>query len=236
MRLATLVTNTDFSDFALARPLDDARFAALVHEARPDWDVASFWVCKDEFPDDLNAFDGIMITGSPASVHGSDPWIPRLEALIREIMDRGIPLFGACFGHQIIARALGAPVKRNPEGWGHGAIEMTRVARMPWSGPDETFALFGSHIEQVGSLPPGGTRLFESPGCPIAGFAIGRSVFTVQHHPEMTRDFMVDLIEEYAGEVGEAVTETARRSIEAHPVVSKPFAEELAAFFEQGRT
>lgn len=235
MRLATLVTNTDFSDFALARPLDDARFEALVHEARPDWEVTPFWVCKNEFPEDPSAFDGIMITGSPASVHDAAPWINRLEGLIRDIMDRDIPLFGACFGHQMIAKTLGAPVVRNPDGWGHGAIEVTRVAQTPWSGPDETFALYGSHNEQVGSLPPGAQRIFESPGCSIAGFAIGRSVFTVQHHPEMTRDFIVDLIEEYADYVGEAVTQTARDSVKAHPVSSRPFAEEIASFFEQGR-
>ncbi len=235
MRLLTLVTNTDFSAFAKARPLDDAKFAALLAEVRPEWALSPVWVCKDEFPENWADFDGILLTGSPASVRAADPWMIRLEALIREIVDRGVPLFGACFGHQIIAKALGAPIVRNPEGWAHGAIEVTRAQRTPWSGPDETFTLYGSHIEQVGSLPLGAERIFESPGCPIAGFALGRSVFTIQHHPEMTQDFISDLVEEYCDFVGPEVTETARRSIADQPVRRARFAEEIAAFFEQGR-
>ena len=61
MRLATLVTNTDDSDFAHAWPLDDAKFAAMIHAVRPDWQVDAFWVCKDEFPGDLSAYDGIEL-------------------------------------------------------------------------------------------------------------------------------------------------------------------------------
>ena len=235
MRLLTLVTNTDFSAFAKARPLDDAKFAALVALVRPEWALSSAWVCKDEFPGNWADHDGILITGSPASVNAADSWMTRLETLIREIVDRGVPLFGACFGHQIIAKALGAPIVRNPDGWAHGAIDVTRVQRTPWSAADETFTLYGSHSEQVGSLPAGADRIFESPGCPIAGYAIGRSVFTIQHHPEMTQDFISDLVEEYSDHVGPQVTETARRSIADRPVRRALFAEEIAAFFEQGR-
>lgn len=235
MRLLTLVTNTDFSPFAAARPLDDAKFAALLGEVRPGWTLTASWVCKDAFPGDWTSYDGILITGSPASVHDADPWIARLEALIRDIIAHGTPLFGACFGHQIIARALGAPVVRNPDGWAHGAIEVTRTARTAWSGPLDRFALYGSHIEQVGDLPPGATRLYESPGCPIAGFAIGKSVATLQHHPEMTRAFITDLVEEYSDHVGPEVTAAARRSIAERPVPRAMVAEEIAAFFEQGR-
>ena len=233
MKIATLVTNTDFSDFAKARPLDDEKFAQLIADVRPDWEVTAYWVCKGEFPEDLNAYDGVMITGSPASAGEDAPWMLRLQALIRQIRAAEIPLFGACFGHQIIAKALGAPVRRNPGGWAHGALDMRRVALVPWSGPGESLRLFGSHIEQVATLPEGAVRLFESPGCPIAGFAIGRAVFTVQHHPEMTKGFMADLIEEYADYVGSEVTKAAQASL-AQPVDRAGFAAEIVGFFEQG--
>ena len=233
MRLATLVTNTDFSAFALQRPLDDQKFATMIAEVRPDWDVTAFWVCKDEFPSHDFTCDGVMITGSPASVTEDQPWMLRLQAMIRDLVNRGVPLFGACFGHQIIAKALGAPIIRNPEGWAHGRIEIERVAKTPWSGEAPRFSLYGSHIEQVGALPGGTTRLFSSPGCPIAGFGLGNRVFTVQHHPEMTFDFIADLTEEYADYLGESVTLKARHSIGSNTVQRQAFASEIAAFFEQ---
>ena len=228
MKIATLVTNTDFSDFAKARPLDDEKFAQLIADVRPDWEVTAYWVCKGEFPEDLNAYDGVMITGSPASVTEDAPWMVRLQDVIKTLIDTRVPLFGACFGHQIIAKSLSAPIARNPEGWAHGLIETTPV------GAPAPLYLYGSHIEQVTALPDGAERLFESPGCPIAGFAIGDHVMTVQHHPEMTKDFIADLVEEYADYVGEDVTATARASIAARPADRAAFAERIATFFERG--
>lgn len=233
MHIALLVTNTDFSDFAKARPLDDAKFADLIAMVRPEWQVTAFWVCKDDFPDDWSGFDGVLITGSPASVHDDAPWIARLEQAVREVIALKLPLFGACFGHQIIAKALGAPIQRNPNGWAHGLIEVRRVTPAPEAPAGARFALYGSHIEQLGALPEGATRLFESPGCPIAGFALGNHVLTIQHHPEMTRDFISDLIEEYAQVVGDEVTARARLSIAQGTAAQQAFAAEIAAFYEQ---
>lgn len=231
MKLATLVTNTDFSDFAKARPLDDAKFAQLIAEVRPEWEVTAYWVCKDEFPTDISAYDGVMITGSPSSVNDCTPWMTHLEGLVRDIIAQNIPLFGACFGHQIIAKTLGAVIKRN-EAWGHGLIDIKRTGRTDWSGPSDTILLYGSHIEQVASLPPGAERLFESHGCPIAGFGIEKSVFTIQHHPEMTEAFITDLIEEFADYVGEDATKIARQSLKNGVANRAEFAEEIASFFE----
>ncbi|KIN70454.1 Glutamine amidotransferase, class I [Sulfitobacter noctilucae] len=232
MRLATLITNTDDSDFARARPDDGAKFAAMIKAVRPDWTCTPVWVCKGEFPPDIAAFDGVMITGSPSSVHADLPWIAPLKALVQRIIERGQPLFGTCFGHQLIASALGAPIVRNPQGWGHGRLEITRSEATPWAGDQEQLSLYGSHIEQVGALPKGAKTVLTAPGCPIAGFAIGNDVFTVQHHPEMDHTFITDLVDHYADEVGPEVTEAARASL-ASPADSIAFAEEIARFFEQ---
>jgi len=231
MKLATFVTNTDFSDFAKARPLDDEKFAQLIAEVRPDWEVTAYWVCKDEFPTDIAGYDGVMITGSPSSVNEGTPWMIRLEDMVRDIIAQNIPLFGACFGHQIIAKALGAEIRRNAA-WGHGLIDIKRTGRTEWSGPSEAIPLYGSHIEQVASLPPGAQRLFESTGCPIAGFGIGKTVFTIQHHPEMTETFIADLVEEFADYVGESATEIAQQSLKNGVANRAEFAEEIASFFE----
>lgn len=231
MRIAILITNTDDSAFARARPDDGKKFGDLVHIARPDWTCVPFWVCRDEFPRDIHEFDGVMITGSPASVNAGAPWMVHLQALVRDMIASRQPLFGACFGHQLIAKALGAPVVPNPQGWGHGLLTVRRAGRTPWAGPQAELALYGSHIEQVGAVPDGAQVVFEGPGCAVAGFAVGDRVFTVQHHPEMTHDFITDLVDHYAEEVGAEVTEHARASLRRR-ADQQLFAEEIAQFFE----
>ena len=231
MQLAVLVTNTDDSAFARARQDDAEKFAELVALVRPDWRTAAFWVCRDAFPENLAAFDGVMITGSPASVNDPDPWIARLGDMVGDVIARRQPLFGACFGHQMVARSLGARVVPNPGGWGHGRLDLTRVGATPWGGAAPSLSLYGSHTEQVERLPDGARLVFEGPGLPVGGFALGDTVFTVQHHPEMTQDFIADLVEEYAEEVGPQVTQAARASL-ARPADRAAFAQEIARFFE----
>ncbi|MEL6642086.1 MAG: type 1 glutamine amidotransferase, partial [Pseudomonadota bacterium] len=92
-----------------------------------------------------------------------------------------------------------------------------------------------SHIEQVTSLPPGARILFESPGCPIAGYAVGTQVFTIQHHPEMTHAFIEDLVAEYAEHVGQDVTNRAYQSLATGVAHRSEIAEEIASFFEMAR-
>lgn len=231
MNIAILITNTDDSAFAHARPHDGEKFADLIHLVRPGWSCVPFWVCRGVFPEDIQSFDGVMITGSPASVNADLPWMLRLQALIRGMITARLPLFGACFGHQLIAKVLGAPIVPNPQGWGHGLLDVRRVGLTPWAGPDRELALYGSHIEQVGAVPEGAQVVFEGPGCAVAGFAIGTSLFTVQHHPEMTHQFITDLVEHYADEVGAEVTEKARASLRCR-ADRRVFAEEIARFFE----
>lgn len=231
MRLATLITNTDDSDFARARPDDGEKFASMIASVRPGWTCQPFWVCRDTFPEDISAFDGVMITGSPASTQNGAAWIVRLEALIVQMISSQQPLFGACFGHQLIAKALGCAIVPNPQGWGHGRLNVTRTARASWSGETSALSIYGSHCEQVATLPPGAELLFEGAGLAIAGYRIGSHVFTIQHHPEMDHAFISDLVEEYAEAVGPDVTRAARASLQS-PVDNAEFRAEIARFFE----
>ncbi len=231
MKIAILITNTDESAFARARPDDGEKFRALFNEVRPDWQIVPHWICRNEFPGKIETYDGVVITGSPASVNEEAAWMKRLEGLVLEMIELRLPLFAACFGHQLVAKALGADIVRNRSGWGHGLIEVRRSRDTPWAGPQERLMMYGSHIEQVGSIPPGARCVFESDGVPVAGFAVGDHLFTVQHHPEMTHEFISDLVDYYASYVGDMVTEKARRSLERR-ADSGVFAEEIAGFFE----
>lgn len=233
MHLAILITNTDESEFAQAHPKDGEKFADLIRLVRPGWTAEVFAVKDGVFPDDLERFGGVMITGSPASVRSGADWIARLLELIREMEAARLPIFGACFGHQAIALALGGTVGRNPDGWAHGLLCTETVTRTDWTSelPDRV-KLYGSHSEQVTALPDGARVLARSEGCDIAGFALGAWVYTTQHHPEMTPEFIAALTEEMAEELGDEVTARARASLAVRSDM-EAFAESIARFFEQ---
>ncbi len=150
MHIAILMTNTDDSDFAARWPRDGEKFTNLLSPLRPDWKFSIYPVKDDVFPEGSAVFDGVIITGSPASVHDTAPWVPRLLKLIRHLHAKGTPMFGACFGHQAIALALGGTVAQNPGGWVFGVVR-TEMEGKP-------LRLYAAHSEQVTVLPKGPRR------------------------------------------------------------------------------
>lgn len=235
MRLAILMTNTDESVFSSAHPKDGEKFADLVGLVRPDWQCEVFAVKDGIFPDDVAAFDGVMITGSPASVHYDIAWIGELFGVVREAHAQGIPMFGACFGHQAIAMALGGRVEHNPGGWEFGRITTRIKTRKPWmSDLGEDVSLYAAHMEQVVRLPEGAKVLSSSGPCAYGGFAIGDAIYTTQYHPEMTSDFIAALVEHLAEELPADVIARARGSLD-QPADMVAFAESIARFFEHNQ-
>lgn len=224
MHIAVLVANTDESDFAQAHPKDGAKFAGLLQELRPDWRVSSFSVKDGVFPAEAEQFDGWIITGSPASVHDSDAWVGRLSGVIRGIVARGEPLFGACFGHQAIAMALGGAVGDNPGGWVFGVVE-TEMEGIK-------MRLYAAHREQVLVVPAGAVVLGGNAECAVGSFAIGGRVLTTQYHPEMTQGFMAALVAEYAGQLPADVAARARESL-AVAADRDVIAARMVRFFEE---
>lgn len=235
VRLALLITNTDRSDFAAGHPDDAAKFGSLVSGVRPGWEMVAHDVTLSEFPEDLSAFQGIIIGGSPASVHDDRPWIAPLLSLIRAALAREVPLFGACFGHQAIALALGGAVGANPGGWSLGSVPTEVVRPQPWiPGEAATIRLHAAHKEQVTRLPDGAGAWGRTPGCPAAGFVIGGHVFTTQYHPEITAGFMAALLDEMAAQDAAPAQDLDRgRQSLAAPAENARFAEWIAGFFER---
>jgi GMP synthase-like glutamine amidotransferase len=232
MHLAVLMTNTDETDFAQRHPKDAEKFATMIEKVRPDWTVESFSVKDGVFPTEISAFDGIIITGSPASVHDGTAWIERLEEVVRSAFTKGLPMFGACFGHQVIAQALGGRVGPNPEGWVFGIATAQSIAPPKWAdGIATSFRQYAAHIEQVTELPKDAKIWASAPNCPVVGFTVGDQIFTTQNHPEMTHDFMQALVEEYGSKLPREVIERAQQSL-SEPVDDAPFNESIARFFE----
>lgn len=232
MHIAILVTNTDESEFADHHPKDREKFTTLIHAVRPEWELSVFEVKDDKFPHDIAPFDGLIITGSPASIHENANWIDRLRSLIIEAHQAGQKMFGACFGHQAIAEALGGAVGENPTGWVLGTVEAERVARTEWEThlPDK-INLYAAHHEQVLRLPEGAQVIHRQETCQNAGFRIGNSVYATQYHPEMKHEFVIALTEEMKGSVPDEVIESSYKSLAVRSEYLE-FAESIARFFE----
>lgn len=224
MHIAILMTNTDESAFALAHPKDGDKFKSLIASQRPEWKSTVYPVKDGAFPADLAAFDGFIITGSPASVHDDQPWVARLMQDIRQIAEQKIPLFGACFGHQAIAMALGGTVGANPGGWVFGQVTTTIA--------DGPIRLYAAHKEQVIDLPKAARALGGNAECAIGGFAIGSHILTTQYHPEMTADFIAALIEELKDALPQAVIAKARASL-SELAETERIAKVIVEFLEQ---
>jgi len=237
MHIAILMTNTDESDFAQQHPKDGEKFTRLIHLVRPDWTLTSFNVKDGVFPQDMSDFDGVIITGSPASVHDDAPWVRRLTSVIQQLYANHIPMFGACYGHQAIAVALGGKVEANPHGWVFGLTTSTltpptTTKRAPWMRDlPQTLYQYGAHVEAVTRLPEGAEVVSTSDLCATTGFVIGKDVYTTQNHPEMTADFIAALIEEYDAKLPAGVGARARASM-VHEVDQAAYAHSIAQFFE----
>jgi GMP synthase (glutamine-hydrolysing) len=139
-------------------------------------------------PRDADAF---VITGSSASVTERAPWMLRAEELVRAIAAAGTPLLGICFGHQLVAQALGGEVRKNPRGREIGTVRVERQADdFLFAGLPRSFDIHGTHVDAVSRPPPSSEVLARTPLDDIAALRVGKSIRTVQFHPEFDADVM----------------------------------------------
>ncbi|GKY89412.1 type 1 glutamine amidotransferase [Sinisalibacter aestuarii] len=164
------------------------------------WDVVD-----GIFPEGPLDAEAWLITGSRHGVYEGHDWIAPLEELIRQIAASGRPLVGVCFGHQIIAQALGGRVEKFAGGWA--------VGRQSYDFGGETLALNAWHQDQVVELPEGARVIASNNFCENAALVIGDNVLTIQPHPEFAAEMMKGLIDYRSGAVAPALVDEARASL-----------------------
>ncbi|WP_330630590.1 type 1 glutamine amidotransferase [Halocatena halophila] len=145
-----------------------------------DATLTEFVVSDGQLPETFD-FDGVVISGSAASAYWDEPWIEQTREWIKTAHDRGLPILGVCFGHQLLASALGGTVESMDE-FEIGYHEVKHTDSELFEGIDERFTVFVTHGDRVSELPPGATLIAENE-YGVHGFRLG-DAFGVQFHPE----------------------------------------------------
>lgn len=145
-----------------------------------DADLVEFSVNDGELPPHFD-FDGVIVSGSAASVYWDEPWIRPLIDWIAEAADRDLPILGVCYGHQALAEALGGRVV-GMDDYEIGYREVTHTGDELFEGIDPTFTVFTTHQDAVVELPPGATLIAEN-DYGVHAFRKGHA-WGVQFHPE----------------------------------------------------
>lgn len=159
----------------------------------PGFELETFDAEKGQLPDP-NAHGAYMITGSPAGVYDPLPWIAPLMQFIREA--RTSKIIGVCFGHQVMAQALGGEVIKSPKGWSAGLNRYEVLRPQPWTNGERSIAIPASHQDQVVAQPPNTTVVAASDFTPFAALAWqDRPAISFQFHPEFSPAYAKALIE-----------------------------------------
>ncbi len=143
-------------------------------------------------PDPMAAV-GFIVTGSSASVTERAPWMLRTEAWLREATAIDRPILGICFGHQLLAQALGGNVVKNPRGREIGTVKVHlddgAVRDQLFRELPRAFHANATHVDTVADLPKGAERLATTALDGNAAFRLGRA-YGVQFHPEIDGELM----------------------------------------------
>jgi GMP synthase (glutamine-hydrolysing) len=183
----------------------------------------TFRVVEGQFPEGVHDCDGWLITGSRFGAYEDHPWIPPLEDFIRSAYVEHVPVVGVCFGHQIIAQAMGGKVEKYAGGWSVGPTE--------YNFGDKTYTLNAWHQDQVTQKPQGAQVLASTDFCENAALLYDDRMFTVQPHPEFRKEFMEGLIKfRGPGLVPDPILADAKARVDT-PLDSPSMADRIARFF-----
>ena len=190
-------------------------FEQLLELAGRDLEYAAYSWLQGQVPDSIYDCDGWLISGSRHGVYDELDWMAPLQDFIREVAQAQIPLIGVCFGHQIVAAALGGEVIKSDRGWGVGVHSYHVDKRYDWMRqplPDSV-GIYAFHQDQVVTLPQAAEIFLSSDFCPYAGLSYGDSIISVQAHPEFAAAYEQALLEMFGGNLIPA--EVAQRALAA---------------------
>jgi GMP synthase-like glutamine amidotransferase len=190
-------------------------FATFLDAHRVPWKLVKL----DEgeaVPGSSEPFAGLGFMGGPMSANDDLPWTAPVLSLMRDARSRGVPMIGHCLGGQMMSRALGGEVTRNPVkeiGWNRVKVEDSPLARR-WFGDDlREFTTFQWHGETF-TIPPGGERILTGEHCPNQAYVADGVHLGLQCHVEMTPEMIASWIASGRAEVEANLASPAVQAVE----------------------
>ena len=210
-------------------------FSNLFKEINLPHKLRTYEVTKFQLPNDPKDSDLWLITGSSFGVYDNLAWISDIKDLIKQITEEKVPLLGVCFGHQILAEAMGGKVEKSMKGWGIGIHKYDRLTSTMWSEKlGKNFSGYASHQDQVTIIPKDSTSVYGSKFCPHSVLSYGDkekpNAISIQSHPEFSKDCLRAIISRRIGKtIPKSVGKRALESLNVAPDNLKVFRSLLEA-------
>lgn len=195
MRIGLLVCDHVRSEFLDISGDYEDMFRRLFAD-HEDVEVVAFDAINGELPGDPSEADAWLTTGSSHSVNDDEDWIRQLERFVRDVAEAEVPFVGICFGHQLIAKALGGSVVKSDRGWGVGVKEVELSEDLGWG---DSYRVLTSYEDQVEDLPAGAEILGWNDHCPVSVMSVGSTILGMQGHPEFESAYSQALMESRRG-------------------------------------
>jgi len=201
----------------------------------PNYEFTLYRVHQGEFPENVMDYEIYMATGSSHSAYEDLEWIHQTKAFIRAIYAANRYFIGFCFGHQLMASALGGKVEKAAVGWCVGVHEFEVIHLKGWMRPAKTRVNFLMMCQdQVVELPPNTIRLASNEDCPNAILQVGERIMSIQGHPEFTTAYDKILMESRVERIGKKKVAVGITSL-AKPIDIELFRAWVDHFLKDGR-
>lgn len=194
-KIAVLITGDPVPRVLESRGDFEGIFRELL-EGTFDGEVIGYDIREGEFPPLDEELKALIITGSAANVPDQEPWMVVAQEWLRVVVPTGVPTFGVCFGHQLLAQALGGEVQLNPRGREMSTVLVERSGEsLIFDGVDERFQANACHVDTVVALPEGAEPLATSAGDDHQCIRFSDTCYGVQFHPEFDSEVMKGYVE-----------------------------------------
>jgi GMP synthase-like glutamine amidotransferase len=214
LTIGILLTDHVLDDLKPKHGDQDDFYSKIFGEVDTNIKLRIYDVTLNDYPADMDECDGYLITGSKLSVYDEVKWIRDLEHYIRSLNEHKKFLLGVCFGHQLIAKALGGDVSKAEIGWVTGLQSYIFHDNFPWlRNLNQDVKLIHSHQDQITKLPDQATLVASNENVPIAMYFIDNHIMSIQGHPEFTNEYAYDVVCKRRDIIGEELFKKTEESL-----------------------